>query len=115
MAELHVLIPRRGSPFAPELDRRLAGNEPLSSVVDWWHTEYHEWRKLQVRAASGGPTKADLTENEDAVYSLGRAWWFAPPDEEGLTEATKDPDVQVAWGPVRQARAALRAQRASHS
>jgi hypothetical protein len=32
----------RGSPYAAELDRKLAGNEPLTKVVAWWGDRYDE-------------------------------------------------------------------------
>jgi hypothetical protein len=30
---------RRGTRLAPELDAKLAGNEPLNTVIDWWSGE----------------------------------------------------------------------------
>jgi hypothetical protein len=98
----------KGSPHAAELDRRLAGDEPLTRVVEWWLTAYREWSGPQPYTGEGGPGIADLTENEDAVYCLGGVWWFSSTRED-LTKDNSDPDVQVAWGRVRQARAVLQA------
>jgi hypothetical protein len=98
---------RPGSPFAAELDRRLAGDEPLPIVVGWWRMAYSKWCVPQMHKDDGGPSIADLTANEDAVYRLARAWEFSP-GKEPLTEDDANPDVQNCWGPVRQARETLR-------
>jgi hypothetical protein len=51
---------RQGSPFAAELDRRLAGDEPLPGIVLWWWKEYQAWRALQPLDAEGwGPSVLD--------------------------------------------------------
>jgi hypothetical protein len=105
MADLHVPTSHRGSPFAAELDRRLAGDEPLTNVVAWWRTSYREWCEPQPFADEGGPSIADLSENEDSVFCLGGIWALSPTDEE-LTEDIENPDVQAAWDSVRKARAA---------
>jgi|SRR6516164_3329197 hypothetical protein len=104
---------RRGSPFAAELDTRLAGDEPLANVVAWWRAAYWEWSEPQPYADEGGPSIADLTENEDAVYCLGLAWALVS-ESEVLTEDDADADVQNFWTGVRQARDALRAAQAGN-
>jgi hypothetical protein len=124
MAELHVSTSHpsssrrwgQGSPFATELDRRLAGDEPLTSIIRWWYTAYFAWRKTQPEpSASGeGPSLLDLTDNETTVLTLNIGWSFSLTDEEEeLTKAIKSPGVcpalQSAWDDVREARAALRA------
>jgi hypothetical protein len=43
---------RRGTRFAPELDRRLAGNEPLSAVLNWWDDEWRAAMRVQVEFSS---------------------------------------------------------------
>jgi hypothetical protein len=112
MAEIRVLIPRRGSPFAAELDRRLAGDEPLAKVVAWWRAAYLEWCEPLPFADEGGPSIGDLTKNENAVYCLGFAWALVS-ESEVLTEDDANPEVRNFWTGVRQAREALRAQHRS--
>jgi hypothetical protein len=94
------------SPFAAELDRRLAGDEPFSSIVVWWRDSYYAWRESM--PPTGNPSTADLTENEDCVFCLDFAWALKSKFET-LTEDDDDPDVQFHWNYVRQARAALQA------
>jgi hypothetical protein len=89
---------------ANEITGDQASDEPLSSVVAWWRTTYREWR--EPRKAAGIPHTL-LSENESMVLGLGAVYSVSPSDEE-LTEDIKDPDVQRAWGYVRQARDALR-------
>ena len=96
---------RPGTPFAAELDHRLAGDESLTDVVHWWRTAYREWREPQL---SAGVPRTALSENESVVLHLDVVWTI---EELGgdLTEEIDDPIIQEAWGPVRQVRAALRA------
>jgi hypothetical protein len=83
---------RLGSPFAAELDRRLAGDEPLPDIVLWWWKEYQAWRKLQPLDAEGwGPSVLDLTDNEDSVYCLTGIWLMSK--SKTLTEDDADPEV----------------------
>ena len=126
MDELHVSTSRpstsrrgAGSPFAAELDRRLAGDESLTSVLMRWLTEYYAWRELQPSSGEGCPSLLDLTDNETTALTLDIGWPFSPTGEEEekgeeeLTKAIKSPGVypgvQIAWDNLRQARAALRA------
>jgi hypothetical protein len=74
MTEPQVATVRKGSPFAAELDRKLAGDESLTDVVEWWRAAYREWREPQPSVYEGGPSMDDLTENEEAVYCLGGIW-----------------------------------------
>jgi hypothetical protein len=113
MAEIHTDLrastsstSRKGTPFAAELDRKLAGDEPLIKVVNWWSTAYREWREPLLSAGNAPPLS--FTENESTVNHLGVVWMIEEIPGE-LTEDIKDPIVQEAWGPVRQARAALHA------
>ena len=103
----------QGSPFAAELDRRLAGNEPLVSILMWWLTEYYAWRESQPSSGEDCPSLLDLTDNETTALTLGIGWSFSGEEEEELTKAIKSPGVypgvQIAWDNLRQARAALRA------
>ena len=104
----------QGSPFAAELDRRLAGDEPLINAITWWVTEYFAWRKTQPDPGEGGPSLMDLTDNETSALTLDIGWSFSPVGEdEELTKAIKSPgvcpEVQLAWDDMRQARTALRA------
>jgi hypothetical protein len=39
MATLQAPTPR-GTRLAAELDRRLKGDEPLTSVILWWHEQW---------------------------------------------------------------------------
>jgi hypothetical protein len=110
-----------GSPFAAELDRRLAGDEPLVRIILWWRTEYYAWRDSQPSSGEGCPTLWELTENETVVLTLIIGWssvgWplstAGEKDEEDLTKAINSPDVypevQSAWDYMQQARTALRA------
>jgi hypothetical protein len=90
MTEPQVATDRQGSPFAAELDRRLAGDEPLVDVVNWWETAYTEWRMSQPLLSEDNPHVADLTEHEMAVFGIGimREW---VPEDEPLTEDNDDP------------------------
>jgi hypothetical protein len=97
---------RLGTPFAAELDRKLAGDESLAKVVAWWRTTYDEWREPQLSAGNAAPLS--FTENESAVLHLDVVWTIEELNRD-LTEEIEDPIVQEAWGPVRQARATLRA------
>jgi hypothetical protein len=116
MAELTVPTSgRRGSPFAAELDRKLAGTAPLINAVAWWRAGYQEWRESQPPASAGGPSIKDLTENEEAVFYLGLTWSISPVDGVELSEEVDDPDVQKCWDRVKQARAALRANLAAQT
>jgi hypothetical protein len=110
MTELSTTFPRnrQGSPFAAELDRRLAGNESLIDIVVWWCTSYREWCAPLPVANDGGPSIMDLTEHEESVFCLGGVWSLVPGDEP-LTEDIVDPKVQDMWDYVRKARAALQA------
>ena len=126
MDELHVSTSRpstsrwgAGSPFAAELDRRLAGNEPLVSILMWWLTEYYAWRESQPSSGEDCPSLLDLTDNETTALTLDIGWPFSPAgedEEKGDEELTKvimspdvSPEVQSAWDDLRQARVALRA------
>jgi hypothetical protein len=132
MAELYAstsLTSRQrgqGSPFAAELDRRLAGDEPLASIITCWCTKYFAWRESQPSPGEGGPSLLDLTDNETTALTLDIGWsfssvgedeerWLFSPvgEDEELTKAIKSPgvypEVQIAWDDMRQARAALRA------
>jgi hypothetical protein len=106
MVELNTSTSRPGTPFAKELNIRLAGSEPLPNIVLWWGGEYQTWR-------NGHDDDDDfcgmnfLSENEDSVYCLGLTWTLV--GRENLTEDDPNPDMQRAWEPVHQARAALRA------
>ena len=125
MAELHestsLPSPARrrlfgqGSPFAAELDRKLAGHdEPLISVIKWWVDKYFEWRKTQPDPGEDGPSLMDLTDNETTALTLDIGWSFPlTGDDEELTKAIMasdaSPELQSAWDGLRQARATLRA------
>jgi hypothetical protein len=91
----------KGSPYAAELDRKLAGDGCLGDIIGWWVTEYFAWRGTQPDPGDGGPSLLDLTDNETTVLTL---------DIGGeLTEDSSNPEVRVALGYMREARAALRA------
>ena len=133
MDELHVSTSRpstsrwgAGSPFAAELDRRLAGNEPLVSILMWWLTEYYAWRESQPSSGEDCPSLLALTDNETTALTLDIGWsfssvgedeerWLFSPvgEDEELTKAIKSPgvcpEVQLAWDDMRQARTTLRA------
>jgi hypothetical protein len=38
---------RRGTRLAPELDRRLAGDEDLCDIIDWWHDSWRANLRLR--------------------------------------------------------------------
>jgi hypothetical protein len=38
---------RRGTSLAPELDRRLAGDEPLDEIIRWWHDSWRAAVRLR--------------------------------------------------------------------
>ena len=104
----------QGSPFAAELDRRLAGDEPLINAITWWVTEYFAWRKTQPDPGEGGPSLMDLTDNETSALTLDIGWSFPlTGEDEELTKYIMAPDVypdvQSAWDDMRQARTTLRA------
>jgi hypothetical protein len=104
---------RQGSPFAKELDERLAGDEPLVNVVTWWPRAYWPWAEAQPPVHEGGPSTNELSDNEEHVYALNGLWRDASTDEQiALTEEHPDPDVQLAWRELRQAREDLRRRRA---
>jgi hypothetical protein len=105
----------QGSPFAAELDRKLAGHdEPLIRVIKWWVDKYFEWRKTQPDPGEDGPSLMDLNDNETSVLTLNVGWSFPlTGEDEELTKVIMTPDVspetQSAWDDLRQARATLRA------
>jgi hypothetical protein len=128
MADLHTstsftsLISHQGSPFAAELERRLASDEPLTDIVDWWKQEFDTASptidldvfsacEAQPSSGEGCPTLWELTENETVVLTLDIGWSFS--GEEELTVAIESPDaspeMQIAWDKIQQARVALRA------
>jgi hypothetical protein len=86
---------RQGSPFAAELDDRLAGNEPLSSIVEWWNEKYGPWREgLGALGVKGiGP----ISDREMTVFCIGGS------------EDNPDIHNQACWGFLRKEREALRA------
>jgi hypothetical protein len=97
----------KGSPLAAELDRKLASTEPLTSIVEWWRDGYVAWVKS---SSPDGirPDTGDLTENEQSALYLVSAWELTP-GPGPLTEDDADPNVQLGWNRVRQARNTLRA------
>jgi hypothetical protein len=113
------LTSRPVSPLAAELDRKLAGSEPLANVIAWWCAGYFAWRKTQPGPGEGGPSLLDLTDNETTVLTLDIGWSpsltasSSTGSDEEITEAIKGPDVLPemphAWDDLRQARTALRA------
>jgi len=105
----------QGSPFAAELDRKLAGDEPLVIIIPWWIDKYFAWRKTQPDPGENGPSLMDLTDNETTVLTLNIGWSFplSGEDEELTRIINNSPDTsldaQSTWNDLRQARATLRA------
>jgi hypothetical protein len=93
---------RNTTPFAAELTAKLAGDEPLAAIVNWWDRQYRAFR------ADNGPISiTKMSEAEGSVHCLLGVWELVS-ESETLTEDDPNPNVQESWSYVRQARAALR-------
>jgi hypothetical protein len=55
---------RRGTSLAPELDRKLVGDEPLDEIIGWWSSSAARFRKEITNLH-------DLSDNELAVHTIG--------------------------------------------
>jgi hypothetical protein len=54
---------RRGTSLAPELDRKLVGDEPLDEIVRWWSSSAARFRNEIANLH-------DLSDNELAVHTI---------------------------------------------
>ena len=65
---------RRGTRLAAELDRRLAGDESLDNVVDWWTAEWCNRARLRVEFPDGGGDgdvqPVNFSANEHTVFMI---------------------------------------------
>jgi hypothetical protein len=109
-------MPSKGSPLAVKLDRKLAGDEPLADVVNWWYHQYQEWRANNniTNTITNTSVIGHLSDNEILLHGLVRAWSLVSKSEtltEDNIEANADPDVHACWERVSQAREVLRAAR----
>jgi hypothetical protein len=67
---------RKGTRLAPELDRRLAGDEPLDKAIEWWHDEWRGATRMHIAFAFGNEAIVDgfqpvnFSDNEFAVFMI---------------------------------------------
>jgi hypothetical protein len=63
---------RRGTRLAPELDRKLAGDEPLNEVIHWWDEEWRAAVRLRRVLPHGDENvqPRNFSDNELAAFVI---------------------------------------------
>jgi hypothetical protein len=70
---------RRGTSLAPELDRKLAGDEPLDEVIGWWISSWRAATGLYIKFVQGkedihpgrfSDHPSNFSDNEFAVFMV---------------------------------------------
>jgi hypothetical protein len=63
---------RRGTSLAPELDRRLAGDEPLEEAIFWWHDSWRASVRLRKVLPHGDENvqPRNFSDNELACFVI---------------------------------------------
>ena len=63
---------RRGTRLAPELDRRLAGDEPLEEAIFWWHDSWRAAVRLRKVFPHGDEhvQPKNFSDNELAAFVI---------------------------------------------
>jgi hypothetical protein len=66
------LPPRRGTRLAAELDRRLAGNEPLDKIICWWDDSWRAAIRLREIFPHGDENvqPRNFSDNERACFVI---------------------------------------------
>jgi hypothetical protein len=63
---------RRGTRLAPELDRRLAGDEPLDEIIGWWNDSWRAAIRLRKVFPHGDENvqPKNFSDNELAAFVI---------------------------------------------
>jgi hypothetical protein len=65
---------RRGTKLAPELNRRLAGDEDLCNIIRWWHNAWRETTRMHIKFTAGSEAAVEalqprnFSDNELACF-----------------------------------------------
>jgi hypothetical protein len=88
---------RRGTRLAPELDRRLAGDEPLDDIIDWWHESWRAALRLRKIFPHGDKDvqPKNFSDHEFAAFMASMLCGCSCEVERG--NANKVVDLQWLW------------------
>jgi hypothetical protein len=53
---------RRGTKLAPELDRRLAGDEDVGNIIGWWHDTWRETTRMHIDFSAGSKAAVEALQ-----------------------------------------------------
>jgi hypothetical protein len=60
---------RKGTRLAPELDRRLAGDEPLDAIIGWWDDKWHSATRMLLMFAATSGNESVIEEFQPGNFS----------------------------------------------
>ena len=88
---------RRGTRLAPELDRRLAGDEPLDDIIDWWTDSWRAAIRLRKIFPHGDEhvQPKNFSDNEFAAFMASMLCGCGYEAENG--NANKVTDLRWFW------------------
>ena len=93
---------RRGTRLAPELDRRLAGDEPLDEVIIWWHDSWRAALRRRKVDPDGDyhAQPRNFSDNELACFVIAiTSGCGSEADEDGTAQHTANQlaELQPLW------------------